>query len=102
MFLPDPVLHPGMPRSTGIADNQGQYQLTCDDGRPGAVVGTHLVMIVDLAMERSVIVRGSEAEDAPARRSRPRVPAVYQSSKSPLRQTVAPGEQTIELKLESP
>jgi hypothetical protein len=99
IFLPDPAVHRGLPRSTGITDEEGRFELLCDDGRPGAAPATHLVMIVDLALDAPVVVRGSDAEDLPRPRSRARVPAVYQSSKTPLREIIELGEQTIELKL---
>jgi hypothetical protein len=38
------------PRSIGVTDKDGRFTLTSDDGKhPGAVVGPHKVVLVDLA-----------------------------------------------------
>jgi hypothetical protein len=36
------------PRSMGVTDPEGKYQLTTIDNRPGALVGTHRVVLSDL------------------------------------------------------
>jgi len=36
---------PNMPFSRGITDENGKYQLTCDDKHAGAVLGKHRVVI---------------------------------------------------------
>lgn len=39
------------PKSTGITDDQGRYVLTSEDGtKPGAVVGSHKVVVKDLSL----------------------------------------------------
>jgi hypothetical protein len=46
-FLPDPDKGTAGPRSAATTDEQGRFRLTCDDGREGAVVGFHRVLIRD-------------------------------------------------------
>lgn len=47
-FLPDPENGTTGPRSTGVTDAQGRFKLDCENGKSGAVVGTHRVLITDL------------------------------------------------------
>jgi hypothetical protein len=43
------------PRSIGVTDKQGHFTLHSDDGKhPGAVVGSHKVVLVDLAIYEGV------------------------------------------------
>src|SRR5437870_3164880 len=48
-FLPDPEQGTHGPRSEGVTDQEGRFLLTCDNGRTGAVPGTHRVLVTDLA-----------------------------------------------------
>jgi hypothetical protein len=70
-------------RSSGMTDENGRYQLTCDDvknPRPGAAVGWHLIVVNDPEMENL---------DNPARFRRPQIPLHYQAAiQTPLRREV--------------
>lgn len=50
------------PRSIGVTDKEGRFTLTSDDGkRPGAVVGPHKVVLVDLVPFAKIPVNMSRA-----------------------------------------
>jgi hypothetical protein len=51
-FLPDTRKGGSGPTSTGTTDEQGRFRLKAQDGRDGAVPGTHMVVLVDLDEER--------------------------------------------------
>ena len=44
-FHPEQVTGDKFLRSTATTDDEGNFELTCDDGRPGAVVGKHKVVV---------------------------------------------------------
>ncbi len=44
-FVPDDAKSQG-PMSTGTTDEKGHFQLTCANGKPGAVIGKHNVVIL--------------------------------------------------------
>jgi hypothetical protein len=121
-FIPDTNQNSFGPNSTGITDEDGHYELVCDDDdrRPGAVVGAHRITLIDL-----------EAVTLPARAHRPpgmrpeaqekgrreppvgpdlsshsngvpkrRLPAVYMElAQTPLKKQVEPGSQMINLEV---
>jgi hypothetical protein len=104
-FMPDYRKDTKGPRSTAMTDDKGHYTLTCDDGRPGAVVGTHLVLIRwdDSWYSRDKSPRNVGADfnsDAEAARQKSPVPAQYRAaSTTPLQKEVKSGKQTIDLEL---
>ena len=51
-FMPDVRANGRGPTSTATTDEQGVFRLTTQDGKDGAVVGTHMVVLVDLDEER--------------------------------------------------
>jgi hypothetical protein len=52
-FIPDPSLSPA-PGSTGMTDASGHYTMITADGRKGAVIGKHMVVVQnDRADERT-------------------------------------------------
>jgi hypothetical protein len=101
-FVPD---EPGIkaPGSSGITDENGHYQLTREDGEPGALVGHH----------RVVLVRGREAkpglgekpdpaETAKAKKDRRPIPSIYMiATQTPLKKEVTPAQHTYDLELSS-
>jgi hypothetical protein len=96
-FLADAAEGTPGPHSTGKTDAAGHFQLRCEDGREGAAVGSHRVIVEDLAPYRL-----PRDDDAPATTEalKPRVPAAYADpGKTPLRGEVKPGQQTIDLEL---
>ena len=94
--------HPdkGGPSSLAQTDGQGHFQLTCDDGRRGAILGPHRVLIRDLKVYEGV-PPGRAAENAPLKPSR--IPERYADTyRTPLKIDVRPGQQTIELNVTTP
>ena len=47
MFMPDSVKKTLGPISSGLSDDQGRFKLTCEDGRQGAVIGWHKVVVFE-------------------------------------------------------
>ncbi len=89
-FLPATI--PEVRRSMGLTDERGAYTLVYQDDQstPGAVVGSHVIIVEDFAAENS--------------REQPmanRVPLkYYAATQTPLRYNVMPGEQKFDIKLE--
>jgi hypothetical protein len=94
-FLPEAA----GPRSSGVTDSKGHYSLTCADGRPGAVVGAHRVVAVDLAVYGDKpIPRGREDE---VLQKPSRLPAGYgEVSKTPWKKEVTNGSNVIDLEIQ--
>ncbi len=91
-----PIVEKGQPRlasSSGTTDAAGRYTLTCEDGRPGAMVGKHRVVVV-----RPRPGRGSpEAAQPPPG---PGIPSIYTTaSATPLEFEVAAGSNDIPLEV---
>ena len=90
-FLPDPATGTKCPSSAGETDDAGRYKLAyvkpgADAETPGAVVGKHAVIVLDLK--------------AAAEESRRRFADTYTSAgTTPLTKTVTPGKQTIDLEV---
>jgi len=51
-FLPQVAAGDPAPTSTGVSNEQGEYELTTAEGKVGAVVGHCKVLFVDMAEER--------------------------------------------------
>jgi hypothetical protein len=91
-FLPDPEKGAAGPKSAGLTNEKGAFRLRCDDGRQGAVVGWHRVVVSDPNEERP-------AQGQP-RRMAPRVAERFATAAStPLRKEVQEGKQTIDLEV---
>lgn len=92
LFMPDPHAGTNGAHSESVTNDRGEYQLTYskDARRRGAIVGTHRVVIEDIAAE--------ESRD----QFRPiRVPDRYRSPvETPLQIEVQPGDQVIDLTIE--
>jgi hypothetical protein len=84
------------PRSSGVTDKRGHYTLTCDDNRPGAVVGPHRIVAVDLSVYGDKpIPKGREAE---VLLKPSRLPAHYGDvTKTPWKKAVNDGNNVIDL-----
>ena len=104
IFVPDSQHGTEGQRSTAVTDNTGRYALVCDNGKPGAVVGRHRIVIVvsrrsDRAAkgdERIATRRATKGETSP----KLLIPTAYRSPQStPILREVQPGSQTIDLKL---
>lgn len=87
-FLPD-SLDGGTsgPSSFGSSDASGRFTLQTHDGKPGAVPGQHVVMLVDEDEERP-------AQGEPAAKP-PRIPTLYSVVSSPLKITIVEGEEIV-------
>jgi hypothetical protein len=111
-FLPDPNQGTRGPRSVGVTDATGFFTLTTDDGRPGAVVGQHVVLLTDLNKGANQGAPGPANRKETARtKGPPSAPAPVQlrlgleyasSSKTSLRKTVEAGDQTINIDVPAP
>lgn len=99
-FVPDAAQGTKGTHSTAMTDDQGHYVLNCADGRPGAVVGRHIVTIIfkESWQNRTEDPRDPNAKPRPATPNL--VPPRYQSSSTtPERHEVREGKQVIDLKL---
>jgi hypothetical protein len=94
-FLPDPEKGTTGPRSTGVTDEQGRYQLRCDDQRAGAVTGWHRIVLEDLNM-------GRPAQGQPVKTVSRVAPRYSKAATTPLLKEVKAGKQTIDLELTGP
>jgi hypothetical protein len=93
VFIPE---DPHLPQSFGISDEQGRFQLRCNNRGMGAAVGEHRVTLVDAAVAPAP--KSTSDDELPQDGDVPpsRVPPVYtRADKTPLRQTVAPGSQSV-------
>lgn len=82
------------PRSSATTDEQGHYQLLCDNNQSGAVAGWHRVVLLDLNAKRA-------AEGRPLPPNATRVPLRYGNAlTTPLVLEVRPGSQTLPLDIE--
>lgn len=86
------------PRSIGVTDGEGRFTLTTDDGRKGAVVGAHKVVLRDVGiMGDKFLGRAGETVDMTKGRP-PRVPKVYADvAKTTLEKTVTAGPNRIDI-----
>lgn len=89
-FMPDGMEDNAGPSSYGVTNEQGEFSLTCDDGRVGAVPGNHVVTFVDTVEERPA--QGEVATKPP------RVDSIFTTAAGGKRLKVVAGEK-IELAL---
>ena len=96
-FHPDPDKGTRGKGSSGTTDASGNFTLTYAEGRPGAIVGHHRVIVTDLDIFGNVLVgRGDyRTEDPKGPKETPmktRFPDLYSSlSQSPFKEEVKPG-----------
>lgn len=111
-FMPDANKGTHGPTSTGITDDKGRFKLTCADGRVGAVVGWHKVVINDMQVRLPIAPRHGTGEEDKSKTGNaddrvqrptyqpPRVPDPYTTSgRTPLSQEVKPGNQEVTIEL---
>lgn len=102
-FVPDPNKDASGPSSMAITDAQGRYTLQCDNNKPGAVVGQHIVVLLDAVNVAQRPRRGEMPANSPPLLSPAdcsRVAAVYKTLRTtPLQAEVKPGKQTIHFDL---
>ncbi len=91
-FMPDASRGTAGPSSTGTTDSQGRFELTTVDQRPGASVGSHVVVLIDLDEDRP---EQGEESTKPARLS-----SAYATEKGGVKVSVAEG-QSIDLDIPS-
>jgi hypothetical protein len=100
-FVPAAEGNKQPPGSSGYTDDKGKYRLACDNGKSGAVVGKHRVMVLTGRGEGN---RGADDRDpesakgTPGRRN-PAVPPAYATLKTPLEVEVTPDRHTYDLQL---
>src|SRR5690348_15679779 len=101
IFVPDePDLK--APSSAGITDENGRFQLTREDGEPGALVGKHLVVVVrGREPSRALGEKADEAgAGAKAKKDRRPIPPAYTAaSKTKLIVNVKPDQHNYDLEL---
>jgi hypothetical protein len=86
-FMPDASKGCEGPTSSGISDASGRFELTTLDNRPGAVVGEHVVLLIDQDEDRPE--QGEESQ-RPSRLS-----SSYATERGGLRVKVAEGEEIV-------
>jgi hypothetical protein len=93
-FLPEKA----GPRSSGVTDGNGRYTLTCDDGRPGAVIGPHRVVAVDLSVYGDKPIPRGREEEVLLKPSR--VPPGYSDiARTPWKKEVGGGNNVLDLEI---
>lgn len=98
-FLPDPSLGTRGPRSKGRTDENGHFRLICDDLREGAIVGTHRVFVRDMKPYDAMNHLAKPKAQRPPM-AKDRIPKRFSDqSTTPLRKTVEPGRQTIDIEI---
>jgi hypothetical protein len=105
-FLPDVEKGTTGPRSTAMTDDEGRYALVFDDDQPGAVVGYHRVLLLEIGDDPDRDRKA--AENRKDRKARPKqkpsgsvlIPDKYRRvATTPLKHEVQPGKQTIDFNL---
>lgn len=101
-FHPDPDKGTSGPGSAGTTDEQGKFSLTYNNGKPGAIVGHHRVVLTDLDVFGNVFVgRGDYRKDDDGKISaevpkKARFPDKYSDlAQTPFREEVKPGMGTV-------
>jgi hypothetical protein len=103
-FVPDGTV--ALPTSSATTDEQGHFKLQCENGKPGAVLGKHHVVVLQGRGDANARADDPQAprgaEGAPAGKSgrRPSVPGVYMlAAKTPLLIEVTPDRHSYDLTL---
>jgi hypothetical protein len=94
-FIPELAGVPNPPRSVGVTDDKGQFQLMCENDKPGAAIATHRVRVTRPR---------SDPKNPPVRSKGPipSIPEVYTIiSETPLQVEVTETQTTYDLNLTS-
>jgi hypothetical protein len=85
-------------RSIGVTDAEGRFTLTADDGRKGATLGSHKVVLRDVGiMGDKFLGRAGETVDM-TKGKKSRISEAYgESSKTTIVKTVAAGKNTFDI-----
>ena len=93
-FIPEDSADRRLPFSQAETDDNGRYELRCENTQPGAVIGQHKVIV------RRPSIR--PAPDAPPPPSGPAIPVAYQSVlNTPLTVDVKADQKSYDLVLKS-
>jgi hypothetical protein len=97
-FMPDPEKGNFGPPSSALTDQEGKFILVCSDGRSGAAVGLHRVVVRD---NRSIAGAPNTKFGGTVKPLHPsRIPNSYAAASStPLKQEVKAEPQTITLEI---
>ena len=86
------------PRSLGVTDKEGRFTLTADDGKsPGAVVGSHKVVLIDLAPYAKAPVNMPREVEKINLASTRFGKQFADPNKTPLKKEVVAGENTLKI-----
>ena len=97
-FVPDMTEGSQPPGASAYTDGQGHYSLTCDNQKPGAVLGKYRVIV--LPGRRGGGAVGDDRDAPRGERAPAYVPPIYtQAAKSPLKVDVTADQHTYDLSL---
>jgi hypothetical protein len=97
-FVPDLDPKRQAPQSAGMTDENGHFTLTCDNKKPGAVLGKHNVVVI---AGRGSSGRTNDMDDVPAKdalKAKKSIPLDYaMTTKTPLKIEVTADKHSYEL-----
>jgi len=100
IFVPNEAKGTKGKRSMAITDENGHFQLMCDNGQPGAVVGFHKVVVMESGRMTDRGDKGQQAAGGSRSPAKSVIPLPYhKADSSPVEREVKPGSQTIDLDL---
>ena len=101
-FVPDLDPKVQAPQSSAVTDEKGHFVLTCDNKKPGAVIGKHNVLVLAGRGDNSAPDPDAPPEQAVPKSKRPAVPQAYTvTSRTPLKISVTGDQHTYDLALKS-
>jgi hypothetical protein len=96
-FVPDVTVGEQPPGASGYTDGQGHFSLTCDNKKPGAILGKYRVTVLP---GRGGTAGGDDRDAPRGGKATAYVPPVYtQAAKTPLRVDVTLDQHTYDLTL---
>jgi hypothetical protein len=99
IFLPDQAKGTAGLRSTAKTDENGHYQLKCDNGQAGAIVGHHVVVIAAPSLRDERPGKVGNAAGPFGTRTKTALDVYSSPNSSPIHREVKTGSQTIDLDL---